>query len=106
MTRGLLTSTNQMYVEKILAGTKTVELRRWKPQLEKIAHIAIHTSSPVKAVVATAKLAEFVSLPLDELCDTVGADNGDIRKNSSITSTVARLGTVWCWNLSLRWNRR
>lgn len=63
MPRSLLISTRPTFVEQILTGTKTVELRRKKPQLRPGAAVYIYATASVKAVVARAQLAGIVSLP-------------------------------------------
>lgn len=67
MPRSLLISTLPTFVEQILTGTKTVELRRKKPQLRPGAAVYM-----VKAVVARAQLAGIVSLPPARLWEEVG----------------------------------
>ncbi|MGM5595168.1 ASCH domain-containing protein [Corynebacterium glucuronolyticum] len=72
MPRSLLISTRPTFVEQILTGTKTVELRRKKPQLRPGATVYIYATAPVKAVVARAQLAGIVSLPPARLWEEVG----------------------------------
>lgn len=71
MPRSLLISTRPTFVEQILTGTKTVELRRKKPQLRPGAAVYIYATAPVKAVVARAQLAGIVSLPPARLREEV-----------------------------------
>ena len=63
-------------MEQVLTGTKTVELRRKKPQLRPGATVYIYATAPVKAVVASAQLAGIVSLPPARLWEEVGACGG------------------------------
>ncbi|QQU88430.1 hypothetical protein I6I68_12860 [Corynebacterium glucuronolyticum] len=72
MPRSLLISTRPTLVEQTLTGTKTVELRRKKPQLRPGAAVYIYATAPVKAVVARAQLAGIVSLPPARLWEEVG----------------------------------
>ena len=76
MPRSLLISIRPTFVEQILTGTKTVELRRKKPQLSPGATVYIYATAPVKAVVANAQLAGIVSLPPARLWEEVGACGG------------------------------
>lgn len=76
MPRSLLISIRPTFVEQILTGTKTVELRRKKPQLRPGAAVYIYATAPVKAVVAKAQLAGIVSLPPARLWEEVGACGG------------------------------
>lgn len=54
--RCLLLSIKPRYVNKILAGTKSVELRRTAPDLEPGAPVLLYSSTPVKAIVGHATL--------------------------------------------------
>ncbi|MGM5595037.1 ASCH domain-containing protein [Corynebacterium glucuronolyticum] len=76
MTRSLLISIRPKYVQKILDGTKTVELRKTKPNLSNGSKIFVYASSPVKALAATADLVETISLPPGELWEKVGHQAG------------------------------
>lgn len=61
MTRALLLSIKPRYVERILAGTKTVELRRVRPRVERGEPVLIYSSSPRMALVATATVGDVTT---------------------------------------------
>ncbi len=55
-TRILLLSVKPEFANRILNGTKTVELRRRLPKIEPGDKIALYVSSPVKQLVATLEI--------------------------------------------------
>jgi predicted transcriptional regulator len=55
------------YIERILAGLKTVELRRRFPQAVRPSRILLYSTSPVQAIVGQAVLEEVSQLSLREL---------------------------------------
>jgi predicted transcriptional regulator len=56
--RLMLVSIRPRYVGDILCGTKTVELRRIRPQIATGQLVAIYATSPVSAVVATCRVTK------------------------------------------------
>jgi len=56
--RLMILSIRPRYVESILNGTKSVELRRTRPNVEVGQPIAIYSTSPVASIVAVARVAE------------------------------------------------
>jgi predicted transcriptional regulator len=50
-TESVLMSIRPVYVEQVLAGTKTVELRRVRPKISVGQVVLVYASSPVKAIV-------------------------------------------------------
>lgn len=77
--RGLVLSIKPKYVNKILAGTKTVELRRTAPDLEPGASVLLYSSSPVKAAVGYATLQRVDTLSPNGLWAEVAANAGVTR---------------------------
>lgn len=66
--RNLLVSIRPHYASKILAGHKTVELRRRFPEAAPFGTIAlIYSSSPVKAVVGYARIKGVLKLPVSKI---------------------------------------
>lgn len=63
--KDLIISIHPKYSEKILAGKKTVELRRRFPlSTAKGTTIYIYSTSPVRAIVGSAEIAETIKLPI------------------------------------------
>jgi predicted transcriptional regulator len=63
-----LVSIRPQYVDKILAGKKTVELRRRFPESVSVGSVAyIYSTSPVQAVVGCAKIKEVQRLPVADI---------------------------------------
>lgn len=54
--RALLFSIKPVYAELLLAGTKTVELRRVRPQVEPGSDVLLYASSPAMEMVGTARV--------------------------------------------------
>ena len=73
--RGVLVSIRPRYVSRILAGHKTVELRRRFPEAAIIgARALIYSSSPVSAVVGCARIKHVLKLPVSEIWKEHGAE--------------------------------
>lgn len=71
--RTVLFSIRPFYVDKILAGQKTVELRRRFPELGMSGSTAmIYCTSPVKAIVGSAQIRDVIKLPLSRLWKSYG----------------------------------
>ncbi len=67
----LLLSVRQKYANKIFSGTKTVELRRYCPQVSKGDTILVYVPSPVKALCAILKVDKVVTAEIDKLWSQV-----------------------------------
>lgn len=67
----ILLSIRPEYAQKILAGTKKVELRRARPRLEPGDRVLVYVSSPQKAVVGSFQVEEIVEEPLPALWEMV-----------------------------------
>jgi predicted transcriptional regulator len=66
--RDVVLSIKPIYSEKILAGHKTVELRRRFPVSAPSGALAyIYSTSPVKAMVGTATIREVLKLPVEQI---------------------------------------
>lgn len=66
--RDVVLSIKPLYSEKILAGHKTVELRRRFPVSAPSGALAyIYSTSPVKAMVGTALILDVLKLPLEQI---------------------------------------
>lgn len=74
--RCLVLSIRPKYVDRILAGTKTIELRRTAPDLEPGTKVFIYASTPVKALVGIAVLGEIVRYSPSRLWAKHGAQAG------------------------------
>ena len=77
--RCLVLSIKPKYVDKILAGTKTVELRRTAPDLEPGAPVLLYSSSPVKAAVGYATLRRVDARSPSGLWADVAGESGVTR---------------------------
>jgi predicted transcriptional regulator len=72
--RDVLVSVRPPFAEKILTGEKTVELRRRFPRNGTIGAIAlIYSSSPVRAIVAVARIKDVMKLPVSQIWKDHGA---------------------------------
>ncbi len=60
MSQLMLISIKQKYVDKILSGEKTIELRKSLPKIHPGDTILIYTTQPVKAITAFALAGEIV----------------------------------------------
>lgn len=65
--RDILLSIKPVYVEKILTGIKTVELRRKFPDTSIGATILIYSTSPVQAIVGYARIKAVLKMPVSEI---------------------------------------
>lgn len=66
--RDVVLSIKPIYSEKILAGHKTVELRRRFPVSAPSGALAyIYSTSPVKAMVGTASIRDVLKLPVEQI---------------------------------------
>jgi len=70
-------SIRPQYAEKILAGGKTVELRRVRPKhIAEGALVLIYVSSPVKSLVGAFSVESVIEEPLHKLWKEVGSRAG------------------------------
>lgn len=65
--RALILSVRQKYANKIFAGTKTVELRKFPPRITRGDTILVYVTAPVKALCATLRVEKIVTTDLNEL---------------------------------------
>jgi predicted transcriptional regulator len=56
--RTFVLSVRPVYIQRILSGEKTVELRRRFPNLSGICEVLLYSTSPVQAIVCKAELRE------------------------------------------------
>lgn len=79
--RDVILSIKPAYSEKILQGSKTVELRRRFPlSIARGTRAYIYSTSPVRALVGSAEIIDVERLPLSELWKLHGA-SASIEKN-------------------------
>ncbi len=76
----LLLSIRPQHAEKILDGTKTVELRRVFPRVQKGDTVLIYVPSPVKALVGAFRVDKVVADPPRQLWSAVQDKAGITRK--------------------------
>lgn len=65
----LLVSIKEEYVNKILSGEKTIELRKSKPKAKIGDTIVIYTTVPKKAITAIANIKDIVVMTPKEMWD-------------------------------------
>jgi predicted transcriptional regulator len=65
--RTLVLSVKPVYVQRILSGEKTVELRRRFPSLSGKCRVLLYSTSPVQAIVCSAELKEVSHHSLQSL---------------------------------------
>ncbi|MDE0269096.1 MAG: ASCH domain-containing protein [Acidimicrobiaceae bacterium] len=65
--RMLVLSLKPHFADAVLAGTKTVELRRIRPRIDVPVTALVYASSPVKALVGTCTVQKVESLSLADL---------------------------------------
>lgn len=63
----ILVSIKQKYVQKILSGDKTIELRKSRPKAKAGDVILIYTTRPVMAVTAIATVGEIITCSPGEM---------------------------------------
>lgn len=67
----MLLSIRPCHVDDILAGRKTIELRRTRPAVMPGQPVAIYATTPAAALVATCRIARVESAPPGQLWDFV-----------------------------------
>lgn len=74
--RALLVSLKPVYAELILAGSKTVELRRVRPAVSPGCDVLLYASSPTREMVGRAKVAAVEVDSPEAIWAKHGADTG------------------------------
>jgi predicted transcriptional regulator len=77
--RAMLLSIRPRFAEMLIAGTKTVELRRTRPGIENSALVVLYASSPVCELIATARVAEIHTAEPAEAWNRFQSDVGITR---------------------------
>jgi predicted transcriptional regulator len=81
MSKVILISIKEKYVQEILSGKKTIELRKSKPTAKPGDVIIIYTTQPVKAVTAVAVIGNIISCSPDIMwknhSKSLGIDEND-----------------------------
>ena len=72
--RALVLSLKPWFAEAILAGTKTVEVRRVRPRITDPTLALLYASGSVRALVGTCVVRSVARYPADELWQLHGAD--------------------------------
>lgn len=72
----LLLSVRPTFVRRILEGTKTVELRRIRPQVVPGQHVLIYSSAPTMALLASAVVERLDAASPDSLWSKVAGSAG------------------------------
>ncbi|MFZ2444802.1 MAG: hypothetical protein WAW37_00450 [Syntrophobacteraceae bacterium] len=72
----VLLSIRPKYAQKIFNGTKTVELRRTCPRVQKGNLVLVYVSSPVKALAGFFKISQIIKETPERLWHLVGPDAG------------------------------
>lgn len=63
----LFISIKEQYVNQILEGTKRIELRKCRPNVNAGDEIIIYCTSPVKAIVGTAQVQDVITHTPDQM---------------------------------------
>jgi predicted transcriptional regulator len=63
----LFISIKEKYVNQILNGSKRIELRKSRPSVDVGDHVIIYCTSPIKAIVGTAKVENVISYTPSEM---------------------------------------
>ena len=71
----ILIAINPVHVSRILSGEKKFEYRTKAPQ-RKVDTMVIYETSPIKKVVAEAKILEVIELPPEELWNKTKSHSG------------------------------
>ncbi|WP_420266005.1 ASCH domain-containing protein [Candidatus Magnetominusculus dajiuhuensis] len=74
--RHILISIKPEYAKMIFDGTKTVELRRKFPKLERRCLAFVYATAPVKALIGVCQIEKVISAPPEELWWKVGKQAG------------------------------
>jgi predicted transcriptional regulator len=81
MKKYLFLSVKQEYAEKILEGSKTIELRKSKPNVSPGDYIIIYCTSPIKAIVGVATIQQVIIHSPQRMWQlyskTLGIEKGD-----------------------------
>jgi predicted transcriptional regulator len=72
----LLLSIQPQYAKKLFQGTKTVELRKVKPNIAKGDTVFVYISSPVQELYGKFEVDKVISRPVEELWKIVSRDAG------------------------------
>lgn len=75
----LLLSVRPRFAEAILSGQKTVEVRRRRVGAREGAQVVLYASSPVMAVVGTARVERVETIPLEQAWNTYSGSMGITR---------------------------
>ena len=71
--RMIVLSLKPRFAEAILAGTKTVELRRTTPKIEVPTRALLYATTPVRALLGTCVVTSVTSAPLSNLWREFGS---------------------------------
>ena len=71
--RMIVLSLKPRFAEAILAGTKTVELRRTTPKIEVPTRALLYATTPVRALLGTCVVTSVTSAPLSDLWREFGS---------------------------------
>lgn len=99
----LLMSIRPSYIQKILEGTKTIELRRTRPKLRQGDLIVFYASSPQKAIRAAATVKTIIEGTPEDVwannSDKIGVDKSayDDYFEGSAKAFGIVLETVWAY---------
>lgn len=72
----MLLSIRPHFAEMLIAGTKTIELRRTRPGIETGSLVVLYASSPACALVATARVTEVHVASADQVWNTFRTEVG------------------------------
>lgn len=80
MERALFISVKPEFVEKIFNGSKTIELRKSAPNIDKDDLLIIYCTSPVMSVIGTCRVKEIISSKPSKLWNNYSTKMGIDKK--------------------------
>lgn len=91
----LLMSVRGSYASQIVAGVKTVEIRRRRPRALPGDRVVFYASSPVRAIVCLATLVAIVEIPATRVWETWGhACGGTEQEVAAYTDGCSRVQVI------------
>ena len=98
-TQVLLISIKPCYIEKILDGNKTIELRKTKPKLKTDDFILVYASSPKKAIIGWLKVKKIIDDTPRKLWSQVKKKAGVTKKEFDLYYKNSKLAVAICFDL-------
>lgn len=101
-TRVLLISIKPCYIEKILDGNKTIELRKTKPKLKPDDFILVYASSPKQSIIGWLKVKKIIDDTPRKLWSQVKKQAGVTKKEFDSYYKNSKLAVAICFDLKYK----